>query len=61
MIPFFTLNAFWLAQLQVINNVLRSPIRRRTQRARAANQNVITGNIGAVTTGTQTANPVNVG
>jgi hypothetical protein len=33
----------------------------RTQASRAKNQNVITGNLAAVTTGDQNANPLNVG
>jgi len=54
--------AFLLAQFQAIRARLLSGAgggRQRTQSGRASNQNVITGNLGIVTTGAQAANPVN--
>ena len=60
-IPFNPFGAFVLAQFQAINFRLRStPLRRKLQKASAKNQNVIVGNIGAVATGVQDANPLNV-
>lgn len=52
--------AFLLAQMQQVTaRVLNSSMASRTQRGKAANQNVIVGNLGAVYTGTQSANAVN--
>jgi len=41
--------------------VLSRGVPSRTQSAKASNQNIVVGNLGVVTTGTQTATPVNVG
>jgi hypothetical protein len=64
MFPLSSLGAssFLLGQFQFIRSgVLGKQIRvRRTQRAKASNQNIIVGNIGAVRTGVQSASPVNV-
>jgi hypothetical protein len=43
-----------------ITNMLGFSRRRANQIAKATNQNVIIGNIGATTTGAQTASPINV-
>jgi hypothetical protein len=52
--------AFLLAQLRVIRSrIFGVSVAGRTQRARAANQNIIVGNTGAVRTGAQSANAVN--
>jgi hypothetical protein len=52
--------AFILSQLQVVRaRAFGIPFGGRRQRARAGNQNVIVGNLGAVQTGTQNASPVN--
>ena len=59
-IPFNPFGAFVLAQFQAINFRLRSTPLRRLQKAKASNQNVITGNAGPVYTDVQRADPLNV-
>jgi hypothetical protein len=56
---------FQMAQMQLLSSQLQmlSPLvfaAARVQVARASNRNIITGNLAAVTTGVQTASPVNV-
>ncbi len=59
----FPINALAaLSQSQALFlSVQMAAAQHRTQRAKATNQNVVTGNLGVVTTGVQTANPINVG
>jgi len=58
-VQFNPFGAFVLAQFQAVNFRLRATRVRRLQKAKASNQNVIVGNIGAVRTGAQNASPVN--
>lgn len=64
-VQFTSILPFQNAQLLFLNGLLTSSVLPAAmtirQVARARNQQVITGNLGAVTTGTQTASPVNVG
>ncbi len=58
--PVLIAQAMLLQQLQQVNAALAAPVSGRTQRARAANQSIIVGNTGAVSTDVQNANPVNL-
>lgn len=60
---FFPINALAvLSQSQALYLfTLSTRAARRVQSAKAANQNIVVGNLGVITTGAQTATPVNVG
>jgi len=63
-VQFTSILPFQMAQLQFLNGLLTSSVLPVSmsirQVARAKNQSVVVGNLGAVTTGAQNANPLNV-